>query len=90
MGFPAGENSPWSEEAKNGSVYGYEEELLQKAWKDAAYGAALFVDPTEPGVEELLRDTRVVDLRRRGPSSGISLSPETCPSLRSGWRGSSS
>ena len=51
------------EEAKNhGSVYSYEEELLQKAWKDGAYGAALF-DPAEPGVEELLSKAQVAESR---------------------------
>ncbi|CAE7227233.1 unnamed protein product, partial [Symbiodinium sp. CCMP2456] len=33
----------------------------KKAWKDAAYGAALFVDPNDPAVEELLRKAQVAE-----------------------------
>ena len=47
--------APARELAKNhGSVRGHEDELMQKAWKDAAYGAALMVDPETPGVESVL------------------------------------
>eukprot|EP00439_Symbiodinium_sp_Y106_P045821 s1525_g5.t2 len=50
------------EEAKNhGSVYGYEEELLQKAWKDAAYGAALFITPGSDEIEKILGDAGVAE-----------------------------
>ena len=35
--------------------------LMQKAWKDAAYGAALKVDPTDPEVEEVLTRSGVAD-----------------------------
>ncbi|OLQ15436.1 hypothetical protein AK812_SmicGene287 [Symbiodinium microadriaticum] len=56
------EKSLAREEAKNhGSVYGYEEELLQKAWKDAAYGAALFVDPEVGEVSQLLDQAKVAE-----------------------------
>ena len=49
------EAAPARELAKNhGSVRGHEDELMQKAWKDAAYGAALMVDPETPGVESVL------------------------------------
>ncbi|CAE7278645.1 unnamed protein product [Symbiodinium microadriaticum] len=42
-------------------VYGYEEELLQKAWKDAAYGAALFVDPEIRDAGKLLDQAGVAE-----------------------------
>ena len=62
-GVPSRREKPLvREEAKNhGSVYGYEEELLQKAWKDAAYGAALFVDPEVGEVSQLLDQARVAE-----------------------------
>ncbi|CAE7220056.1 LCP2 [Symbiodinium sp. CCMP2456] len=62
-GVPSRREQPLvREDAKNhGSVYGYEEELLQKTWKDAAYGAALFIDPNDPVVEELLKEARVAE-----------------------------
>ena len=62
-GVPSRREKPLDrEEAKNhGSVYGYEEELLQKAWKDAAYGAALFVDPEVGKVSQLLDQARVAE-----------------------------
>ena len=48
------EAAPARELAKNhGSVRDHEDELMQKAWKDAAYGA-LMVDPETPGVESVL------------------------------------
>ena len=62
-GVPSRREKPLvREEAKNhGSVYGYEEELLQKAWKDAAYGAALFVDPEVGKVSQLLDQAGVAE-----------------------------
>ena len=62
-GVPSRREKPLArEEAKNhGSVYGYEEELLQKAWKDAAYGAALFVDPEVGKVSQLLDQAKVAE-----------------------------
>ena len=49
------EAAPARELAKNhGSVRGHEDKLMQKAWKDGAYGAALMVDPETPGVESVL------------------------------------
>ena len=62
-GCRAEERKPLTrEDAKNhGSVYGYEEELLQKAWKDAAYGAALFVDPEVGKVSQLLDHAGVAE-----------------------------
>ena len=50
------------EEAKtHGSVYGYEEELLQKAWKDTAYGAALFVDPSTDKTNRIPQEARAAE-----------------------------
>ena len=53
------------EEAKNHwSVCGYEsyeEELLQKAWKDAAYGAALSIAPGSDEIEKMLSDAGVAE-----------------------------
>eukprot|EP00439_Symbiodinium_sp_Y106_P083626 s561_g23.t2 len=50
------------EEAKtHGSVYGYEEELLQKAWKDTAYGAALFVDPSTHKTNRIPQEARAAE-----------------------------
>ncbi|CAE7249929.1 unnamed protein product, partial [Symbiodinium necroappetens] len=62
-GVPSRREQPLiREEAKNhGSVYGYEEELLQKALKDAAYGAALFVDPEVGKVSQLLDQAGVAE-----------------------------
>ena len=62
-GVPSRREKPLvREKAKNhGSVYGYEEELLQKAWKDAAYGAALFVDPEVGKVSQLLDQAGVAE-----------------------------
>ena len=62
-GVPSRRETPLRrEEAKNhGSVYGYEQELLQKAWKDAAFGATLLVDPMAPGVTEILQASEVAE-----------------------------
>ena len=65
------EAAPARELAKNhGSVRGHEDELMQKAWKDAAYGAALMVDP------EIPRADTVMDVRI---SSGTSAQTEPGP-----------
>ena len=55
LGVPSRRSDlPVRVEAHNhGSVHGYEEELLSKAWKDAAYGAVLLVDPSRSGVAEI-------------------------------------
>ena len=78
-GVPSRREKPLvREEAKNhGSVYGYEEELLQKAWKDAAYGAALFVDPEVGKVSQLLDQAGVAEsplgrVPRQNPDRTIS------------------
>ena len=63
LGVPSRRETPMQrEEAKNhGSVHGYEKELLQKAWKDAAYGATLTVDPSLEGVAQVLEDSKVAE-----------------------------
>ena len=63
LGVPSRRSDlPVRVEAHNhGSVHGYEEELLGKAWKDAAYGAVLLVDPSKPGVAEILESSRVAE-----------------------------
>ena len=73
-GVPSRREKPLTrEEAKNhGSVHGYEEELLQKAWKDAAYGAALFVDPEIGKVSQLLDQAKS---RGEPPGSGTQAEP---------------
>ena len=62
LGVPSRRSDlPVRVEAHNhGSVHGYEE-LLSKAWKDAAYGAVLLVDPTRSGVAEILESSRVAE-----------------------------
>ena len=40
---------------------GYEGELLEKAWKDAAYGAVLLVDPVMEGIPQLLEEAGVAE-----------------------------
>ena len=53
---------PVRTESKNhGSVHGYEEELLSKAWKDAAYGAMLLIDPERDGIVQILQDAGVAE-----------------------------
>ena len=63
LGVPSRRSDlPVRVEAHNhGSVHGYEEELLSKAWKDAAYGAVLLVDPSRAGVAEILESSRVAE-----------------------------
>ena len=63
LGVPSRRSDlPVRVEAHNhGSVHGYEEELLSKAWKDAAYGAVLLVDPSRSGVAEILESSRVAE-----------------------------
>ena len=63
LGVPSRRSDlPVRVEAHNhGSVHGYEEELLSNAWKDAAYGAVLLVDPSRPGVAEILESSRVAE-----------------------------
>ena len=62
----AGANSPLDE--KKRKIIGqsvvmkiYEEELLQKAWKDAAYGAALSIAPGSDEIEKMLSDAGVAE-----------------------------
>ena len=38
-----------------------EDKLMQKAWKDAAYGAAFMVDPEIPEVETVLTQSGVAE-----------------------------
>ena len=53
---------PTRTEAKNhGSVHGYEEELMSKAWKDAAYGAVLLIDPERDGIVQMLTEAGVAE-----------------------------
>ena len=63
LGVPSRRSDlPVRVEAHNhGSVHGYEEELLSKAWKGAAYGAVLLVDPSRSGVAEILESSRVAE-----------------------------
>ena len=60
LGVPSRRSDlPVRVEAQNhGSVHGDEEELLSKAWKDAAYRAVL---PTRSGVAEILESSRVAE-----------------------------
>ena len=37
------------------------EELLSKAWKDAAYGAMLLIDPERDGIVQILHDAGVAE-----------------------------
>ena len=55
-------DKPIRTEAKNhGSFHGYEEELLSKAWKDAAYGAVLLIDPERDGIVQILEEAGVAE-----------------------------
>ena len=55
-------DKPTRTEAKNhGSVHGYEEALLSKAWKDAAYGAVLLIDPERDGIVQILEEAGVAE-----------------------------
>ena len=55
-------DAPTRTEAKNhGSVHGYQSETLSKAWKDAAYGAVLLIDPERDGIVQMLTDAGVAE-----------------------------
>lgn len=51
---------PGREKAKNhGSVRGYEEEMLQKAWKDASFGAVLLCVQRKPAILKSTKQWRM-------------------------------
>jgi hypothetical protein len=55
---------PGREKAKNhGSVRGYEEEMLQKAWKDASFGAVLLcsTETSDPKINQAVEDVLARD-----------------------------
>ena len=55
-------DKPAPTHAKNhGLVHGYKEEMLSKAWKDAAHGAVLLIDPERDGIVQMLTEAGVAE-----------------------------